>query len=182
MPPLDQDHPVPDDEALRLAALRAYDILDSDFEPIFDKVAQIAAAIFGAPVSLVSLVDDDRQWFKAAVGTDLRQTPRAQSFCSRAILARDVLDVPDAEADPRFSANPLVTGKPHIRSYAGAPLMSPEGYPLGTVCVIGDRARPPLPDDRRALLKQFAELVVLLMEERRRLRTVSERVEHGAFS
>ncbi len=128
--------PLPIDDAARLANLRAYDVLDTGPEAAFDELARLAAAIAGTPVSLVSLMDADRQWFKAAVGVDLTQTPREIALCGYTILGRDVMVVPDAAEDDRFADNPLVTGPLHVRFYAGTPLVTPEGYAVGTLCVI----------------------------------------------
>lgn len=133
--------PKPDDEAQRLAALRALLILDTPPEERFDKVVAFAQAEFDVPVALISLVDGERQWFKANVGLPLCQTARDISFCGHAILQPDILLVPDALADPRFADNPLVTGAPHVRFYAGAPLINPSGHALGTLCLIDHRPR-----------------------------------------
>jgi diguanylate cyclase (GGDEF)-like protein len=133
MPPA----PKPEDEAERLAALRALDILDTPKDPAFDLFPELAGGLLSAPIAAISLVDEKRQWFKAAIGLGLPETPREQAFCAHAILQPDrVLHVPDAAADPRFADNPLVTGELGIRFYAGAPILSPEGKPLGTLCVI----------------------------------------------
>ncbi|VVD60161.1 putative diguanylate cyclase AdrA [Pandoraea pneumonica] len=154
------------DEAARLAALRRYDILDTSPEPAFDRIVRIASYIVGAPISLVSLIDETRQWFKAKQGIDATQTPRSMAFCAHAILGDDVLVVPDAHADRRFADNPLVTGDPHIRFYAGAPLRTPEGHRLGTLCVIDRRPRT-LDPEMRALLADLSALVVDELELRR---------------
>ncbi len=128
--------PLPIDEADRLAELRGFDVLDTGAEAEFDDLARLAAAIVGTPVSLVSLVDADRQWFKANVGFNLPETPRDAALCAHTILERDLLVVPDASADPRFADSPLVTSGPNIRFYAGAPLVTPEGHAMGSLCVI----------------------------------------------
>ena len=129
--------PWPQNEAARLDTLQRYAILDTPPEQAFDDLAAVAAALCDVPVALVSLVDAGRQWFKANVGLpDLRETPRELSFCAHAILAPDrVFEVNDALADRRFSRNPLVVGPPGVRFYAGAPMVAPDGMPLGTVCV-----------------------------------------------
>ncbi|ALS63356.1 hypothetical protein AT302_17335 [Pandoraea norimbergensis] len=154
------------DEAARLAALRRYDILDSSPEPAFDRIVRIASYVLGTPISLVSLIDESRQWFKAKQGIDATQTPRSMAFCAHAILSDDVLVVPDAHADRRFADNPLVTGDPHIRFYAGAPLRTPEGHRLGTLCVIDRRPRT-LDAEMRGLLADLSALVVDELELRR---------------
>jgi PAS domain S-box-containing protein len=160
--------PLPPDEIQRLARLRALSVLDSAPEPLFDSLARLAAQITGTPIALVSLVDDQRQWFKANLGLPgARETPRDVAFCAHAILDRDVMEVVDARKDPRFADNPLVTGEPGIRFYAGAPLTLPGGERLGTLCVI-DRAPRQLSDAQRAQLAELAQAVVqaLLLRER----------------
>jgi signal transduction histidine kinase/ActR/RegA family two-component response regulator len=134
--------PFPFDDAQRLAALEDLNVLDSLSEPMFDDIVALASQICQTPISLVSLVDRDRQWFKARVGLDATETHRDMAFCGHAILAPDQLMlVEDAMQDPRFCESPLVLGAPHIRFYAGAPIVTPEGYALGTVCVIDTVAR-----------------------------------------
>ncbi|HEU4535340.1 MAG TPA: GAF domain-containing protein, partial [Polyangiaceae bacterium] len=124
--------PLPDDEASRLAALRAYEILDTEAERPFDDLARLASAICGAPVALVSFVDERRQWFKAKVGLDHSETPRDVAFCAHAILGDDLFVIDDAFDDVRFVDNPLVRGDPYVRFYAGAPLRARGGEKLGT--------------------------------------------------
>ncbi len=132
---------LPDDEAERLAALYELLILDTPPEERFDKVVAFAANEFDAPIVLVSLIDKDRQWFKANHGLDACETGRDISFCGHAILQPEIMVVPDALADERFADNPLVTGYPHIRFYAGAPLAMPSGHRIGTLCVIDSKPR-----------------------------------------
>ncbi len=160
----------PVNEAERLAALVNYGILDTDFEESFDRVTRLAARIFGAPICLISLVDSHRQWFKSAVGLTARETPRDVAFCSYAILGREVMVVPNATEDARFSSNPLVTGAPNIRFYAGAPLVNSDGFALGTVCVIDSQPHAGLSSDQTGMLHDFAGIVVDLMEARREAR------------
>lgn len=123
-------------EARRLSALHAYDILDTPVEAVFDDITRLASAICATPMSIISLVDADRQWFKSELGLGMRETPMDASICAHAILEHDFLEVPDTTVDPRFAGNPLVTGAPGLRFYAGALLKTPDGLPLGTVCVL----------------------------------------------
>jgi GAF domain-containing protein len=149
---------LPPDEADRLHALRALLILDSPPEERFDRVAAFAANEFDMPVVLVSLVDSERQWFKSRVGTDLCETSREVSFCGHAILSSNLFVVEDALRDPRFADNPLVTGAPNIRFYAGAPLHTPEGQRVGTLCLLDTRPRT-LDATERAILSTLRRLV-----------------------
>lgn len=148
------------DEIARIEALLALRILDTAPEAIFDRLARLAARAFKAPIALVSLVDADRQWFKACVGLGVRETGRDVAFCDHAIRQDATLVVPDATLDPRFGDNPLVTGEPHIRFYAGAPLTLPSGERLGTLCVIDQAPRVDFGADDRALLEEMAASVV----------------------
>jgi diguanylate cyclase (GGDEF)-like protein len=131
----------PLDEQARLDALRALGILDTPPEERFDRLTRIARQLFDVPIALVSLIDADRQWFKSADGLDATETPRDISFCGHAILGDDVFIIPDATQDPRFADNPLVTGEPHIRFYAGCPIKHVDGSKLGTLCIIDTRPR-----------------------------------------
>lgn len=154
----------PSNEAGRLAALRALRILDTPQEQRFDRITAFARELFQVPIALVSLVDQDRQWFKSRAGLDAAQTPRSVSFCGHAILTEDIFVVEDATVDERFSDNPLVTGPPFVRFYAGMPLNA-HGYRMGTLCVIGNEARRFEERDRN-LLRMLAgwverELVIL---------------------
>jgi PAS domain S-box-containing protein len=158
--------PAPANEQKRLDALRRYSILDTLPERDFDDLASLAARICDAPTALVSLVDADRQWFKAKVGLEAAQTSRDLAFCAHAILQSDLLIVPDATTDQRFSTNPLVTGPPHIRFYAGAPLITPAGYALGTLCVI-DRVPRELTPQQANGLRALSRQVVAELELRR---------------
>ncbi|HEY0068747.1 MAG TPA: GAF domain-containing protein, partial [Chloroflexia bacterium] len=119
------------EEATRLSALRRLNILDTPPEERFDRITRTATRLFDVPVALVSLVDENRQWFKSCVGLDMSETPRSMSFCAYAIGRDDILLIPDALQDPQFADNPLVTGYPHIRFYAGCPVIAPDGSKLG---------------------------------------------------
>lgn len=131
-------HPL---EPQRLAALEALRILDTSVSVAWDRLARLAALTTTSPIALISLVDQDRQWFKAAVGLDVRETSRELSFCAHAILGDEPFIIPDAKADPRFADNGLVTGDPHIEAYAGAIIRNMDGLPMGTVCAIDRRTR-----------------------------------------
>ncbi len=133
--------PLPRHEAERLTALQEYHILDTQPEEAFDTITRLASLFCETPIALISLVDESRQWFKSRVGLEATETHRDHSFCAHAILQTDTLVVPDALEDERFAQNPLVTGEPNIRFYAGIPLLSSEGYPLGSLCVIDNKPR-----------------------------------------
>ncbi len=130
-------------ERARLEALRRYDILDTEPEVAFDRITQLASKIFNVPIALISFIDQDRQWFKSCYGLDVQETERSASFCAHAILADEVMAVPDARQDPRFSNNRLVAAEPGIRFYAGAPLKVAAGQNLGTLCIIDTQPRAP---------------------------------------
>lgn len=142
---------VEDLETARLAALRQYRILDTEPERAFDDLALLASQICQTPIALITLVDADRQWFKARTGLAETQTPRAVSFCAVAIEQHGLFIVADARADERFRDNPFVTGRPFVRFYAGAPLVAREGHALGTICVIDSVPRSLTVDQREAL-------------------------------
>lgn len=143
-------------EVKRVEALRSYRILDSAPHPSFDCITRAAQTAFETPIVLISFLDDTRQWFKSRIGLPLCETPREIAFCGCAIGGPDVFVVEDAGEDPRFCENPLVTGAPHIRFYAGAPIFDAEGYALGTLCVI-DREPRDFSDRERALLAELAD-------------------------
>ncbi len=128
--------PMPADEDERLAALRELLLLDTPPEERFDRLTRSAAEQLDTPIALLTLVDGQRQWFKSRMGLEATETPREISFCGHAILKNELFVVEDASRDPRFADNPLVTGDPHIRFYAGAPLSAPGGHRIGTLCVI----------------------------------------------
>lgn len=153
-------------EERRLDALRRLALLDTPDEPSFDDLTRLAATAFDVPIALVSLVDSERQWFKSRVGLGVCQTSRDWAFCAHTIESDDVLEVPDARADPRFAANPLVTGAPHVRFYAGAPLKTTDGHRVGTLCVIDQTPRR-LSQGQRDLLAGLARQVMRQCEWRR---------------
>ena len=166
--------PLPPDEPARLAALRAYGILDTEGERVYDDITALASQICDAPIALISFVDGERQWFKSRVGLSERETPREHAFCAYALLnSSDVLIVPDARGDDRFIDSPLVTGDPHVRFYAGAPLVTADGQALGTVCVIDRRPRELAPA-QIAALRALARLVMAQLDLRRALETSTE--------
>ena len=174
---------VTDEELMRLQVLQSYLILDSEREQRFERITALVGRIFQVPIALISLVDLGRQWFMSNRGLgEVRETPRNVAFCSHAILStQDLLVVPDATLDARFQNNPLVTGEPFIRFYAGAPLISPEGFKLGTLCIIDVKPRPDgLSLYEKQNLREMAALVMDTMVYRRKERaryTSSKSVE-----
>jgi len=154
-------------EISRLGKLAEYQVLDTAPEKEFDEITQVAAALLGTPISLVSLVDRDRQWFKARYGLGAEQTPREQAFCAHAIESDDVYIVDDATKNPLFADNPLVTGAPDIRFYAGAPLITPDKFRLGTLCVIDTKPREGLTEVAEKTLALLARMVINALESRR---------------
>ena len=166
--------PIPHDEEQRLDELRRTGLLDSAAEAAFDAITRAAAALFDTPTALISLVDRDRQWFKSCYGGRGTETAREVSFCAHAILSDDVMVVPDATLDPRFAANPQVVADPHIRFYAGAPLKSPSGHTLGTLCVTDTRPRPDFGEREKALLSHLATSAQGLIEAAAGLKSADE--------
>jgi GAF domain-containing protein len=156
-----------DSEKKRLKVLWQYDVLDTIPEALFDDLTELAAGICEAPIALISLVDEKRQWFKSKFGITVRETSRDVSFCAHAIQQPDLFIIPDATQDVRFASNPLVTSDPKIRFYAGAPLTTPDGYALGTLCVI-DKVPRELRSEQKQALRILARHVVSQLELRRR--------------
>lgn len=163
----------PDNEQHRLAALYEYQILDTDAEQGFDDLVKLAADICETPIALISLVDPNRQWFKAKVGIDAKETSRDIAFCSHAILQKDIFEVEDTFLDKRFIANPLVLDDPNIRFYAGAQLVTPEGYKLGTLCAISDKPKR-LTDKQREALRTLSNEVIARLELKKNYRQLQQ--------
>jgi GAF domain-containing protein len=159
--------PVIPNEKQRLNVLWQYEVLDTVPEEVFDDLTELAARICEAPIAMITLVDESRQWFKSKVGVTVKETSRDISFCGHAIAQSDLFIVPDATKDQRFEHNPLVISDPKIRFYAGAPLITPDGYPLGTLCVI-DKVPRELRPDQKSALRVLARHVMTQLELRRR--------------
>ncbi len=173
--------PIPKNEKMRLKVLWQYEVLDTVPEEIFDDLTELAARICEAPIALISLVDEERQWFKSKVGVSLNETSRDVSFCAYTITQSDLFIVPDATRDSRFANNPLVVSNPKIRFYAGAPLITPDGYALGTLCILDKIPRELRPDQKQAL-RILARHVVSQLELRRRSRELADaRLEGEQF-
>ncbi|PYS63374.1 MAG: hypothetical protein DMF74_10400 [Acidobacteria bacterium] len=161
--------PTPENEAARLETLRQYQVLDTDSEDAFDDLTRLASYVCQTPTALISLVDANRQWFKARVGIQARETPRNISFCGHAVMHRGCFIIEDALFDERFADNPLVINEPFVRFYAGMPLLSPEGFAIGTLCVM-DRKPRHLDAKQIDALQMLANQVMSQLELRREVR------------
>ena len=170
-------HPL---QSQRLQALHSYEILDTDREKDFDEIVELASAICGTAISVVNIIDADRQWFKAEVGLGVRETPLATSICSHAILETKFVEINDTLADPRMRDNPLCTAEPGLRFYAGAQLLTPDGLPLGTLCVLDYQPRSLTPLQRDTL-RVLARQVMAQLEMRKALKAAKllrQEVDH----
>jgi len=165
---------IPANESDRQAALERYKILDTLPEQVYDELTQLAADICGTPIALISLIDNNRQWFKSRVGLNVTATPRDISLCGHTVATKSILNIPDASQDPRFADNPLVSDDPNIRFYAGVPLITEDSFALGTLCVI-DRQPRNLTDLQIRQLEALSRLVISQFELRLKEDTVKSR-------
>ena len=167
-------HPIPPNEVERLNALRRYNILDTPPEETFDRITALAARLFDVPIALVSLVDEFRAWFKSCYGFDTYELPRDATICSFAVLCDDVLVVPDTRDDPRFACKSFAVSEPGIRFYAGAPLITHDGFNLGTLCLVDSKPHPQLSKEQQANLVDLAAMVVDELELRLAVNEVAQ--------
>ena len=170
---------LPKNEPKRLKVLWQYDVLDTVPEEVFDNLTELAAHICEAPIAVISLVDEDRTWYKSKIGLPVSESSRDISLCSHAILQHDLFIVPDATRDARFARNPLVTAGPKIRFYAGMPLVTPDGYALGTLCVLDTVPRELRPDQKQAL-RNLAHHIMTQLELRRHALELARTRQEGA--
>ncbi|HEY9655437.1 MAG TPA: GAF domain-containing protein, partial [Crinalium sp.] len=166
--------PLPTHEAERLKALRRYNILDTPPEAAFDRITALAARLFGMPIVLVSLIDESRGWFKSAYGFDMQEVQRNATICSLTLLSKNVLVIPDTRQDDRLFCNPFVQNEPGLRFYAGAPLLTQDGFNLGTLCLLDTQPRAPLTDEQQAVLSDLAAMVMDELELRLAARKVAQ--------
>lgn len=169
--------PLPGNESERLAALHEYHILDSAGEQVYDDIIRLTAHICRVPIATITLVDHSRQWFKSRLGVTPQETPRDIAFCAHTILQTDPLIVRDASQDPRFARSPLVNQSPHIRFYAGFPLVTPDGHALGSLCAIDQKPRT-LTGPQKNAMRLLARQVMALLELRRVSHSLAEALEH----
>lgn len=168
--------PIPDHEDARVRDLRSYRVLDTDPEQAYDDIVALASYLVGAPASMISLLDSDRQWFKARKGVEHEQTPRKRSFCAHLVgRSKEPMVVEDTTQDPRYKENPMVLGDPGIRFYAGFPLVSPEGHVLGSLCVIDTEPRS-LAEEEEQMLRALSRQVMTLLNQRRRIEHLEDRM------
>ncbi|MBD2092010.1 PAS domain S-box protein [Microcoleus sp. FACHB-1515] len=173
-PPQNSTAPIPANETKRLAALHRYKILDTPPEAAFDRITGLAARLFNMPIALISLVDESRAWFKSCIGFEAQEVPRDATLCSFAVLTDEPLIIPDTRLDDRFACNPFVQQEPGVRFYAGAPLMSDDGFNLGTLCLLDSQPHDPLTAEQQATLVDLAAMVVDELELRLAARKVAQ--------
>lgn len=166
----DLGYPIPSNELERLENLSLQAILDTGSEADFDRITAIAKSLFDVPLALITFIDKDRQWFKSCIGVDASETTRDVAFCAHAIMSEDVLVCLDARKDNRFKKNPFVTGETNVRFYAGAPIMSPEGFVLGTVCILDIKPRKKFDEVDIENLRHMSVLVSMLLGQRKQSR------------
>lgn len=168
--------PIPDNEAERLISVKAMQLLSTPEEEIFDRITRVAKRVFNVPIVLITVLDENRQWFKSQIGIDVKETPRDISFCGHTVHAGEMVVVENAKTDPRFSDNPLVCGGPEISFYAGRPLINVEGFIVGALCLI-DRVPRVMSADDQAMLNDFGYWVESVFTTRHLSRAVKELLE-----